>query len=70
MKPYDLPDYAAHNLTLWSSYGNSQEEWGRAQWTTEDICWGLFRVSENAIHVLPGLYETDAIELGCGTAYF
>jgi len=70
MKPSDLPDYAARNLALWSSYGPGQEEWGRAQWTTEDICWGLFRVSENAIHVLPGLYETDAIELGCGTAYF
>jgi len=31
---------------------------------------GIFRVPENDVNVLPGLYETDAIELGCGTAYF
>jgi SAM-dependent methyltransferase len=69
MKPSDLPDYAANNMTLWSTYGRDQEGWGRQQWTTEDICWGLFRVPENDIQVLPGLYETDVIELGCGTAY-
>jgi SAM-dependent methyltransferase len=70
MKSSELPDYAAHNRALWSIYGRGQEEWGRAQWATEDICWGIFRVPENDINVLPGLYETDVIELGCGTAYF
>jgi SAM-dependent methyltransferase len=70
MKPSDLPDYAAHNRALWSIYGRDQEGWGLAQWATEDICWGIFRVPEHDIHVLPGLYETDVIELGCGTAYF
>jgi len=70
MNPSELPDYAARNLVLWSSYGADQEAWGRAQWASEDITWGLFRVLEDSIRVLPGLYETDAIELGCGTAYF
>ena len=70
MKPSELPDYAAYNLVLWSSYGRDQEEWGRKQWSTEDIYWGIFRVPESDIRVLPELYETNVIELGCGTAYF
>jgi len=45
MKPSELPDYAAHNRALWSVYGRDQEEWGRAQWATDDICWGIFRVA-------------------------
>jgi SAM-dependent methyltransferase len=70
MKPSELPDYAAHNRALWSTYGRDQEEWGRAQWSTDEIRWGIFHVPENEIDVLPALYETDTIELGCGTAYF
>ena len=70
MKPFELPDYAARNRALWSADDRFQEEWGRRQWTTEEILWGIFGVSEDDIHVLPGLYGTDVIELGCGTAYF
>ncbi|MGD0272942.1 MAG: class I SAM-dependent methyltransferase [Gaiellaceae bacterium] len=70
MKPPELPDYAARNRALWSADDPNQEEWGRRLWTTEDILWGLFGISEDDIHVLPGLYGNDVIELGCGTAYF
>jgi SAM-dependent methyltransferase len=70
MKPSDLPDYAARNLALWSGAYGERVGWGRESWASEDIRWGLFGVAEDDIHVLPGLYETDAIELGCGTAYF
>jgi SAM-dependent methyltransferase len=69
MRPSELPDYAARNRALWSADRN-QEEWGRRQWTTEEIRWGLFGVPEDDIHVLPDLHGTDVIELGCGTAYF
>jgi len=70
MKPSELPDYAARNRALWSADDRGQEEWGRRQWTSEEISWGLFSVPENDIHVLPGLSGTDVVELGCGTAYF
>lgn len=70
MKPSELPDYAARNRALWSIDDPRQEESGRRNWTSEDIRWGLFGVSEDDVKVLPGLYGTDVIELGCGTAYF
>ena len=70
MKPSELPDYAARNRAFWSADDRNQEEWGRRQWTTEEIRWGVFGVSEDDIQVLPGLYGTDVIDLGCGTAYF
>jgi SAM-dependent methyltransferase len=70
MKPSELPDYAARNLALWSAEDSKQEDWGRRQWASEGIRWGLFGVPEDDVKVLPGLYETDVIELGCGTAYF
>ena len=70
MKSSELPDYAARNRAFWSTDDRNQEEWGRRQWTTEEIRWGIFGVPEDSVNVLPGLYETDVIELGCGTAYF
>jgi SAM-dependent methyltransferase len=70
MSSSELPDYALRNCAYWSGRGRDQEEWGRKQWTSEDIRWGLFGVPEDEIKVLPGLYEMDVIELGCGTAYF
>jgi SAM-dependent methyltransferase len=69
-KQSDLPDYAARNRALWSADDANQVEWGRENWTREEIRWGLFGVPEDEIKVLPGLYETDVVELGCGTAYF
>ncbi|MGD0166236.1 MAG: class I SAM-dependent methyltransferase [Gaiellaceae bacterium] len=70
MTPPELPDYVARNRAYWSIRGRDQESWGRSRWTTVEILWGLFGVPEDDIRVLPGLYETDVIELGCGTAYF
>jgi SAM-dependent methyltransferase len=70
MESSELPDHVARNKALWSTYGRDQEEWGRSQWLTEDIHWGLFGVPEDEVQALPRLYETDVVELGCGTAYF
>jgi SAM-dependent methyltransferase len=70
MTPPELPDYAVRNKALWSACGRDQEEWGRSQWLSDDIRWGVFGHPENDVQALPGLYETDVIELGCGTAYF
>jgi SAM-dependent methyltransferase len=70
MSSPELPDYAARNKAHWSSRGRDQKAWGRARWHEDDIRWGLFGIPESEVQALPGVFETDVIELGCGTAYF
>ena len=41
-----------------------------AAWAREEPAWGVWRVAESQLHVLPAnLAGKRAIELGCGTAY-
>jgi ubiquinone/menaquinone biosynthesis C-methylase UbiE len=42
----------------------------RASWAAKRITWGVFKVPEDEIKVLPDVRGLDVIELGCGTAYF
>ena len=47
-----------------------QAEYGRAQWAAEPN-WGDWSVPESRLRLLPRtLAGGDAVELGCGTAYF
>ncbi len=39
-------------------------------WLRPEIAWGLFAVPEQRLGVLGDLRGVDAVELGCGTAYF
>src|SRR5205823_151179 len=39
-------------------------------WAQDEITWGIWRIPESELRVLPELEARDVVELGCGTAYF
>lgn len=39
-------------------------------WAETDITWGVYQVPERQLEVLGDVAGLDAVELGCGTAYF
>jgi SAM-dependent methyltransferase len=67
----DLPDYAIVNRANWTK-ANAEYTDARAHdaWTQEEIEWGVTRVAESEVNVLPDVAGKDVVELGCGTAYF
>lgn len=66
----DPSDHVARNRKFWNG---AAEEWvqpGRDDWAAEEPRWGIFRVPESELGVLPeNLEGKEAIELGCGTGY-
>ena len=64
-------EIARLNAAVWtrknSEYGDA---WADEAWASQDIHWGLFELPESELHVLGDVAGLDAIELGCGTAYF
>ncbi len=70
MSSPELPDYAVRNRTYWSARESYYAEAGRRNWASEEIRWGIFGNPESETRALPELEGIDAIELGCGTAYF
>lgn len=46
-----------------------QADYGRAMWSAEPN-WGDWSIPEAELRILPDVDGLDAIELGCGTAYF
>jgi ubiquinone/menaquinone biosynthesis C-methylase UbiE len=66
----ELPEHVARNRDFWNG---AAEEWvqpGRRDWAAEEPRWGIFRVPESELGLLPAELEgTEAIELGCGTGY-
>jgi hypothetical protein len=65
-----LPDYVAKNVELWSGDEEYLVSSGRRAWASEEIWWGVWRVPETELGVLPDVAGLDVVELGCGTAYF
>jgi SAM-dependent methyltransferase len=66
----ELPEHVARNRDFWNE---AAEEWvrpGREDWAAEEPRWGIFRVPEAEVGMLPADLEgKEAIELGCGTGY-
>ncbi|HVD39972.1 MAG TPA: methyltransferase domain-containing protein [Solirubrobacterales bacterium] len=66
----ELPEHVARNRAFWNEVA---EEWvrpGREDWAAEEPRWGIFRVPESEVGMLPDDLEgKEAIELGCGTGY-
>jgi len=66
----DLPEHVERNRDFWNQ---TAEEWvqpGREDWAAEEPRWGVFRVPESELGLLPrDLEGKEAIELGCGTGY-
>jgi SAM-dependent methyltransferase len=66
----DLPEHVAANREAWDRYAAEFVEPGRRDWAEPDPRWGIWRIPESELHLLPDdLAGKDAIELGCGTAY-
>src|SRR6201987_2502689 len=66
----DLPEHVARNRVYWDDRARAYVEEGRHNWESAEPHWGIFRVPEAEVGMLPAALEgRDAIELGCGTGY-
>jgi ubiquinone/menaquinone biosynthesis C-methylase UbiE len=68
-----LPDYAEINRKAWGKLSERFAKAGHRSWSTPNITWGIWNIPETELHALGDLERwrgKDAIELGCGTAYF
>ena len=65
------PDYLAVNREAWTRANRDHTD-ARAHdaWSKPEIDWGVWRVLESEVGVLPDVEGMDVVELGCGTAYF
>jgi SAM-dependent methyltransferase len=70
MTSSDPSEYVPRNVAVWSEDDGHQVAAGRRAWAREVIDWGIWRVLESELRVLPEVDGLDVIELGCGTAYF
>src|SRR6201996_1089044 len=66
----DLPEHVATNRAFWDGLASEYVAAGRRNWESEEPVWGIFRVPEREVGLLPREIEgRDTIELGCGTGY-
>ena len=66
----DLPEHVQRNRAHWDTKAREYVAGGERAWARTDPSWGIWRIPESTLHVLPGdLAGKDVIELGCGTAY-
>jgi SAM-dependent methyltransferase len=69
-EPGQLPEHARRNREAWDSYAEEFVASGERDWAATEPGWGIFRVPESQLHLLPEeMNGMAAIELGCGTAY-
>jgi len=63
-------EYLEGNRSHWDRAAAEFAEPGRRAWGLDQPLWGIFRVPESQLGVLPGeVAGRDVVELGCGTAY-
>jgi SAM-dependent methyltransferase len=58
------------NRRLWDSTADRWVESAKVDWASPEPSWGMWRIPEAEVGALPDVGGLDAIELGCGTAYF
>ena len=63
-------DYIKVNAAAWDQRHKDQVKTARRGWSASDPTWGIFRVPERTVCLLPDDLQGKAtLELGCGTAY-
>jgi SAM-dependent methyltransferase len=63
-------DHVVANRASWDAEADQWVESGRRDWSSEEPNWGMWRIPETSLRLLPDDLEgADAIELGCGTGY-
>jgi SAM-dependent methyltransferase len=66
----DERDYLTRNRGAWNEWATDFVSPGEASWSSADPYWGIWKVPEAELGVLPlDLQGKDTIELGCGTGY-
>ncbi len=72
MSSSDLPKSVSGNIASWTrTNAEYTDRHAERHWAAEEITWGVFSVSEEALgSPLGDVVGLDAVELGCGTAYF
>jgi SAM-dependent methyltransferase len=65
------PEHAEHvlqNRAAWDGWAPGYVAGGRRDWT-EAPNWGVWRIPETELRLIPDVAGRAAVELGCGTAY-
>ena len=62
-------DHVQRNRAAWDGYAAEYVEPGREAWASPEPSWGIWRVPEAQLGVLPDVRGLDTVELGCGTGY-
>jgi SAM-dependent methyltransferase len=70
MELSELPDHARRNRVEWERWSEEFVEPGRRNWASDEPGWGVWKVPERELNVLPDVADKDVLELGCGTAYW
>jgi SAM-dependent methyltransferase len=66
----ELPDHVRRNRAHWDGEAAGYEAAGLRNWESEEPRWGIWRLPESQVGMLPAELEgREAIELGCGTGY-
>jgi SAM-dependent methyltransferase len=58
------------NREYWAGQAPDYAEAARRYWAEAEPSWGIWKLPEAEVRALPDVAGLDAIELGCGTAYF
>jgi SAM-dependent methyltransferase len=65
-----LPEHVRGNRDRWNAEARNYAAAGERAWARQEPTWGIWRVPESQLRVLPdNLAGKAGIELGCGTAY-
>ncbi len=64
------PEHARRNRDAWQQFAARYAESGRAAWASTDPYWGIWKLPEQELKLLPDdLTGKRCLEIGCGTAY-
>ena len=64
-----MTDHVLANRARWDADARNWVEAGHRNWENPVAAWGIWRVPESELKVMPDVNGMDVIELGCGTAY-
>ena len=64
-------DDLKRNIEVWTqSNADYTDASAHEAWAREEITWGVWEIPESELEILGDVTGLDAVELGCGTAYF
>jgi SAM-dependent methyltransferase len=66
----ELTPHARHNRDYWTTQAADYVEPARRHWASAEPTWGIWEIPEADVGALPDVDGLDAVELGCGTAYW